>query len=121
MRAVKPRPRNGGKWTEARYWSQVRSSLRRAFRFWAPLQQCLMKARQPYVGPSKLAKWHFRCAGCSGLFLRKQVQVHHLVECGQLKCYADLAPFLERLTNEDPNAYVVLCKICHKSHHEKTK
>lgn len=116
-RAIKSR--NGGTWTEARFWQQVRSGLRRAFRFWRPIQQCLMAARRPYKGPSKLAKWHFLCGGCGELFLRKDVQVHHKVECGQLKKPEDIAPFLGRLTTEDPSAYVVLCKKCHKKTHSR--
>ena len=109
-----PKTRNGGTFTEARYWQQVRSALRRGFRFWKPIQDCLKAARIAKAGPHG-AKWAFKCAQCGGLFLRKNVQVDHVVECGSLKRPEDLAPFLERLTAESPDAFQVLCKQCHKS------
>ena len=113
------RTRNGGTWSEARYWSQVRSCLRRGFRFWKPIQDCLKAARIAKDGP-RGAKWAFRCASCGGYFLRKNVQVDHIVECGSLNKPEDLAGFLERLTAESPDAYQVLCKTCHnKKTHKK--
>lgn len=108
--------RNGGTWSESRYYQQVRSALRRGFRFWKPMQDAAKAARVAVKGP-RGQKWAFRCADCGKQFLRKDVQVHHKIECGQLKRPEDLAGFLERLTCEDVNGYEVLCKPCHSLRH----
>jgi hypothetical protein len=42
------------------------------------------------------------------------LQIDHVEECGSLKCYEDIAPFLKRLTPESVSAFRVLCKICHQ-------
>lgn len=100
-----PRTRNGGRWTEAQYWGRLRSALRQTFRWWEPGKQAMAAAK---VGK------RYRCAACDGLFLRKQVQIDHIVPCGSLRCLADVGPFLARLTPEDPRAYQVLCESCHQ-------
>ena len=108
--------RNAGTWSESAYWSAVRSALRRGFRFWKPLQNAAKVARVAKSGP-RGQKWAFLCADCGKLFPRKNVQIHHVIECGQLKRPEDLAGFLERLTAEGTDSYVVLCKACHKARH----
>lgn len=35
------------------------------------------------------------------MFLRKNIQIHHVVPCGELKKPEDIAGFLERLTCEE--------------------
>ena len=110
--------RNAGTWSESAYWSAVRSALRRGFRFWKPLQNAAKAARVAKSGP-RGQKWAFLCADCGKLFLRKHVQIHHVIECGQLKRPEDLAGFLERLTAEGTDSYVVLCKSCHSRRHAK--
>jgi 5-methylcytosine-specific restriction endonuclease McrA len=111
QRVVKSR--NAGQWTEARYWQAVRSALRRGFRFWGPAKAALMAARVAAPGP-RGRKWLFLCAGCGKLFLRRQVQIDHVVPCGQLTCLEHIPGFLARLTPEDPAAYAVRCTHCHQ-------
>ena len=110
--------RNGGRWSESAYWSAVRSALRRGFRYWGPLQNAAKAARIAVNGP-RGQKWAFQCACCGKMFLRKNVQIHHVVPCGELKKPEDLAGFLERLTCEDVKGYEVLCKACHRLSHSK--
>ena len=105
--------RNCGTWSEARYWSQVRSALRWGFRFWKPIINAKIAARRPYNGPNKLQKWEYQCAICKKWFKALQVEVDHIVPVGSLTCVEDLPGFLERLTAE--KGYRVLCKPCHKS------
>lgn len=105
---------NAKTWTTAKYWGGVRSALRKLYRFqWVPAKMALERARRRYVGPNKLQKWEFRCAKCGAFFLRKDVELDHLVPCGSLRCAADIGPFLERLHAESPDSYQVICKPCH--------
>lgn len=118
--ALKPdKTRNGGTWTEAQYWAAIRSHLRRMFRFnWQPQKQALLEARRKYEGPNNRQQWEFKCATCGGHFMRKDVEIDHVVPCGSLKGLADVGPFLERLLPENMKAYQILCKA--KCHREKT-
>lgn len=114
-----PKTRNAGTWTEARYWSGIRSGLRRLFRFnWEPAKTALLNARRSYKGPNKQQKWEFECAWCHNWFIRKDIELDHVVPCGSLKCLEDVGPFLSRLHPESPDEYAVLCKSCHA---EKTE
>ena len=49
--------RCGGQWTEARYRSFVKSTLRQATRKWGPIQQCLKDAR--------VRRGFYLCACCN--------------------------------------------------------
>lgn len=117
-RETAPKTRNNGKWSESEYFQRVRSSLRRTFRFWGPMQEALRKASRPSQNVNKRIKVEYQCNICKGWWTRKQVQIDHVEECGSLMKPEDIAPFLERLTKEDVNAYQVLCKGCHT---KKTK
>lgn len=109
-----PKTRNGGTMTEAQYYAKLRSTLRRAFRWWIPLQTALVKARRKSQSSNKRLKFEYQCASCKDWHPRKDVEVDHIIPCGSLRCDEDIVPFLQRLTVEDPNAYQVLCKDCHK-------
>lgn len=109
--------RNGGTWTESQYFSAIRSALRAKFRFWRPMTNVLNKASRPYKGPNKLQKKEYQCKKCKKWYKRTEVEIDHITEAGSLRTYADIVPFLKRLTKENESAYQVLCKPCHK---EKT-
>ena len=97
-------------WTKARFWSFIRSSLRRAWSRYPPKYKVLNNARKKVEG--KRHKFEYQCASCSGWFKAREVQVDHLIDAGQLKDYDDLPGFVERLfTSED--MLQVLCKPCH--------
>lgn len=113
-----PKVRNAGTWTEAEFFQRVRSALRRAFRFWIPMQQALKKASRPSQSENKRLKTEYQCKQCKGWFKRTDVEIDHIEECGTLMKYEDITPFLQRLTVEDVSAFQILCKPCHK---EKTK
>lgn len=115
------KPRNGGTWTESRYWSQVRSHLRNAFRYWIPMKLCKEAARRPNESANKRLKWEYQCNHCKGWFPSTETQVDHIVPAGSLKCPEDIAPFLARLTTE--KGFQTLCKPCHniKTQEEKKK
>ena len=114
-KAVKPlKTRNGGTMTEAAFFSKLRSILRRGFQWWVPMKKALDAASRPSQSTNKRLKKEYKCALCDGWFPRKFVQIDHIIPCGTLTCYEDIAPFIERLTQEDPNSYQIVCTPCHK-------
>jgi len=107
-----PKTHNAGSLTEAAYYGMLRSVLRRGFRYWKPLKAAELAARSKYQGSNKLRKWSYQCNTCKQLFKRTEVQVDHIVPCGQLNALSDLPEFVRRLTAEQ--GYALLCKPCHK-------
>jgi hypothetical protein len=114
-----PKTRNLGTWTESKFWGLVRGHLRRMFRHnWEPAKQALGRVRQPANDPSRpRLKWLFTCQSCQHQFPRKEVELDHIAPCGSLLGPDDIPSFLTRLLPETPDAYQVLCKLCHQ---EKT-
>lgn len=99
-------------WSSAKFWGFVRSALRSAGNKWPPKYQVLNKAKSSYSGPNKLQKWEYTCAECENKFKAKEVSVDHIVPCGTLTDYQDLAGFVERLFVAEEGLQV-LCKTCH--------
>lgn len=119
---LKKRTRNGGQWTESMYFSAIRQALRTKFRYWKPGQVALNNASRPSQSKNKLLKKEYQCNCCKGWFPRKEVEIDHIVECGSLKDYNDIIPFLKRLTPETVSSYQILCKKkCHKEKTDKYK
>ena len=114
----KPKPPknfNGGTWTQSKFFGTLRSSLRRTFRWWIPMQKALEKASRPSQNKqNKRLKKEYQCAHCKDWFKRQDVEIDHKIECGSLKNWDDVVPFIQRMTAEDVNAYQVLCIHCHK-------
>ena len=109
-----PRTRNGGQWTDAMFYSAIRSALRARFRFWKPATEALALASRPSQSKNKRLKKEYRCAACGKWFPRKDVEIDHVEPCGSLRSLEDVASFIERLTPEDPKAFQIVCKPCHK-------
>lgn len=116
-RQLKPRTHAGKTWTKARYWSFIRSALRRAWSKYPVRYQVLTKAKVPYKGKDKRRKFNYRCAHCQKLFKQGDVQVDHILPCGSLNDYEDLPRFVSRLLCEEDNLQV----LCSKCHDKKTK
>lgn len=115
MPIKKLRTRNLKTETESEHMGKIRSALRRMSRFWKPALKALDEAERPYIGPNKRQKYEYKCAVCNNYYIRKNVQINHIVPCGSLKSYADVFGFLERLFCEDVKGYSILCKECHKA------
>lgn len=113
------RTRNGGTMTEAMFWGRIRASLRRMWMYWKPRKMALEHARRAYTGTKKNQKWEYRCAECRLWYPVKEVETHHKVEAGSLRCSEDIAGFIERLFVEDISQLKILCKNCHKLEHKK--
>ena len=60
-------------------------------------------------------KFEYNCAMCDGWFKMKEVEVDHIIPCGSLKDFGDLAGFVERMFCSQEHLRIV-CKPCHKAH-----
>ena len=104
--------RGGGRYTEAGYFGFIRSGLRQKSMRWPPKYDVMNAAKRPYDGPDKRRKFEYLCNGCKQWCAGKEVAVDHIVSCGSLRSYDDLAKFVETLFCEEDNLQV-LCKGCH--------
>ncbi len=111
------RPFNSGTMTNAQFFGKIRSTLRKSFMYWKPIMEALKAASRPSENKeNKLLKTEYQCAICKNWFKRTDVHVDHVVECGSLRSYDDVVPFIKRLTTEGKENYQVLCKkTCHLS------
>lgn len=100
-------------WTEARFWSFIRSALRQAWQRWPPKYRVKDKASRPYKGKDKRRKKEFQCSDCKGWFKSSEVEVDHITPCGSLRSYEDLPRFVKNMfVGEDKLR--LLCKSCHR-------
>jgi hypothetical protein len=106
--------------TNTAFFGFIRSALRQKSRYWYPITVCKLRAREKYGGPNKRRKWLYRCEECRQLFDIKEVAAHHIIECGSLRSFEDLAGFIQRLfCNSD--GLRLLCNKCHVKQHKKEK
>lgn len=109
-------------WTDSRYFSFIRSALRRASVKYPVKFQVLKAAQRPYEGTDRRTKWEYQCNSCKGWFKTKEVSVDHIIPAGSLKSYDDLPQFVSTLFCTADNLQV-LCKQCHdkKSKEERKR
>lgn len=108
------RTRASGEWSEAQFWSFIRSGLRQLSRRWPPLvRHVYLQSRRDYRGDNKRQKHEYQCSACGDWFMRKNIQADHIAECGSLKSFADLPGFVERLLCE-VEGLRLLCETCHQ-------
>jgi 5-methylcytosine-specific restriction endonuclease McrA len=100
-------------WTDSRYMSFIRSTLRRSFTKFPTKHKVKNEASRPYKGSDKRRKKEYQCAVCSGWFADKEVAVDHIVPCGSLKTYEDLPKFVATLFCEKENLQII-CNTCHQ-------
>jgi 5-methylcytosine-specific restriction endonuclease McrA len=105
--------RNGNTMTESEFFGRIRSALRQATRFWVPAVRCIEKATKPYKGTDKRIKKVTQCASCKEWVARSKIQADHIIPCGSLRSYEDIAGFCERAFTEGEDNYQPLCKPCH--------
>lgn len=109
----------GKTWTKARYFSFIRSALRRAYSRYPVKFQVLQASRRKPKGGKR---FEYQCKACRKWFPNSQVEVDHIEPAGKLSDYSDLPGFVERLFCEEDNLQVV-CKGCHaiKTAEERVK
>ena len=103
-------------WTSARYWSFIRSALRRAWNKYPNKFKVLAQARRRKCNAKGNQKYEYKCASCKHYFAAKNVSVDHIQSAGSLRSYNDLPDFVAKLFCDVDNLQV-LCFRCHK---EKT-
>ena len=120
---------NAPSWTTARFWGNIRGALRRGATFYPPKLECMKAAEVKvplldkegnqayYSATAKKAgqprtRTDFKCAHCSKVCKRANVEVDHIVGAGVLKDWDDLVPFVQRLYCS-VDGLQVLCKPCH--------
>lgn len=104
-------------WTSARYFSFIRSSLRRSWMKYPNKHKVLNEASRPYKGEDKRRKKEYQCNVCKGWFKGSDVCVDHIEPCGSLKSFEDLPKFVATLFCSTEN----LQCICSDCHSQKTK
>lgn len=98
-------------WTTARFWTFIRSNLRKAWQKWPPKFELLKENRVIVSG--KRHKYEYQCEHCEQWFQQKEITVDHRVPTGPLKCFTDLAGFVQRMFVSKEKLQL-LCKPCHK-------
>jgi len=104
--------RCGGTWTEARYFSFIRSGLRLLWLKYPVRYKVLDLAKRPFQGVDKRTKWEYQCNLCTFWYKGKDIEVDHIKPAGSLNTYNDLPSFVSNLFCELENLQVV-CKKCH--------
>lgn len=89
---------------ERKFWSGLRSALRRLWLWYSPARKAVWAAAKTEKG--------WKCAVCGGVFKGKNCAVDHIVPCGTLKCIEDVGPFIGRLMVSAWGLQVI-CKTCH--------
>jgi len=110
-----PRPRNGGKWTEADFTYFIKSALRRASTRWGPKHEAIRKACvgegvNPATG--RKCKLHL-CPQCGGSFPQGQMHADHVVPVVGPEGFTNWDSYIARLFCE-AEGFSVVCKPCHK-------
>lgn len=101
-------------WSNARYWSFIRSNIRLLQRKWPPLAQLkrLGRRNKPADVPGR-HKFEHQCELCSGWFPEKFIEIDHKIPCGSIKTHDDIGPFIDRMLSP-ANGLQKICKTCHQ-------
>lgn len=121
--AKTPKTRCGGRWTEARYQGFIKNQLRSATRKWAPISDCLKKARTK--------RGHYLCNKCGKEVTTtkvingrrvKNVSVDHVDPIVPVTGWVGWEDYINKMFCEEDNLQL-LCKTCHdeKSALEQTQ
>lgn len=107
--------RNNGEWTEARFQSFIKSSLRSASRRWGPIYTVIKEAAtEPKTNVKTGRKaMHYICNCCKEELPRKEVEVNHISPVIPVTGFDSWDAVIERLFCEK-EGLEVLCKPCHK-------
>jgi len=113
------KPYNGGTWTEGRFNSFIKSTLRSGSQRWPPKYKSLGDAKQGKrinQATGRLAE-HYRCATCGEDFPAKNIQVDHIHPViDPAVGFTTWDDVIKRMFCEQKD-FQILCRECHK---EKT-
>lgn len=100
----------------------IRSHLRRLSIRWKPRNEALKSSRRPYIGDNKRRLWEYQCETCKNWYMRKEVEVDHIKECGSIKDWGDIGMFCKNMLIE--TGFQILCNSCHlikTNEHKRSK
>lgn len=103
------------KWTESKFQSFIKSTLRKGTTRWPPKYEVLNAAKrgkQVNAATGRIAE-HFLCAGCGELFPSKFVVVDHIQPVVPVTGFVNWDDVITRMFC-DVEGLQVLCKECHK-------
>lgn len=107
--------RNNGEWSDAKFFSFVKSALRSASVRWPPRYTVLKDA---FVGQrinpasGRLAKF-YKCNSCRGEFTSTNIEVNHISPVIPLTGFDSWDQVIDRMFCEKDGLEAV-CKPCHK-------
>lgn len=107
---------NGGKWTQARYNSFIKSALRSASQRWPPRYETLNDAcvgQRVNPASGRLAKF-YTCNACKQIFPAKDVEVNHKIPVVPTEGFDNWDNVIKRMYCEK-EGLETLCKPCHKA------
>jgi hypothetical protein len=120
---LEPKPYNAGTWTEGRFNSFVKSTLRSGSQRWPPKYRALNQAKQgKKINPAsgRLAE-HYKCAACEGSYPAKNIQVDHILPViDPTVGFTTWDDVIKRMFCEEDN-FQILCRECHKEKTQKEK
>jgi len=104
-------------WTTARYYTFIRSNIRKMQMKWQPMQEAKLEGRRlkPANVPGR-HKFEHQCSKCKSWVPEKLLHMDHKIPTGSIKCHADIGPFIERML-VGKKGWQKLCITCHQ---EKT-
>lgn len=101
-------------WTEGKFQSFIKSTLRKGSTRWPPKYEVLNEAKRgkginPISG--RLAE-HYECSACHNHFVAKQVVVDHISPVVPVTGFISWDDVIARMFCSKENLQV-LCKVCH--------
>lgn len=108
------------KWTQARFWSFVRSNIRLMQRKWPPANEVWEEHRRVKPeGATGRHRFEYQCAECSGWFPKKvgkksMIQLDHKIPCGSCRSFKEAGEFIDKML-VGVEGFQLLCTECHQS------
>lgn len=84
-------------WTKARYFTFIRSALRKAWSKFPNKYEVQKEGRKKMTGETGREVFHQQCNHCKRWFEMKYMTVDHIEPCGQLTEYEHLPAFVAKL------------------------
>lgn len=103
--------------SQAAYFTWLRGNLRRIW-MRSPIsnrfKSSLCRKPKPSDGVSKRVKSVGDCSRCGKVFAKSSLEVDHVIPAGSIRCWEDVAGFVERLLGCASKHLRLICKPCHK-------
>ena len=93
---------------------EVRDDIRKDWMSYSVKFAAIQEHAERVELPSGRKKTMIRCCGCQGLFVREEIQAHHIIPVGRLKSTSreDVEDYISRMFVKKSKIQP-LCKSCH--------